>query len=296
MPDVQLLGKTEIWLKGIQLDNADLPKLANAVASVLSLPQDSVFVTDVRGDEVVLDVLQPRVDFEAIAGKRGEVFAALSRVPGVSVDRDADIHSEGVLGIIGSTREEARSAVSEAERLEKGMREYASGRVAIVATGAELAEGSVKDTNFEVAVEILTAAGFEVEFGGVVGDNEEEIAGRVASLASEGFGLILTTGGVGAEDKDRTVEALQLLDPDLATAVLAHYTSGQGRHVKDAVRVGAATVGWSTVISLPGPTHEVRLALPVLVDKLRAGCSQSDLIEAIAIPLRATLPRHHGKG
>ena len=293
MPEVQLLGKTEIWLQGILLDNADLPEVARTTAHVLTLPEDRVFVTDVRKDIVVLDVLQPRVDLEAIAGKQEALFEALSGVPGVSVKEDARIHSEGVLGIIGAGRTEAELAVTEAKRMEDGIRKYASARVAVVATGAELADGSVKDTNFEAAKEILGKAGFEVEFGGVVGDDEREIAGRIALLSSQGFGVIITTGGVGAEDKDRTVEALELLDPDMATAVLAHYTKGQGRHAKDTVRIGVASLDWSTVISLPGPTHEVRLALPVIVEKLKAGTNCNDLIEAIANPLRATLPKHH---
>lgn len=290
MPEVQLLGKTEIWLHGVRLDHADLPEIARTTALTLSLPPDKVFVTDVRDAIVVLDVLVPRVEFEAVAGKQDEILQALAGITGVTVDDDAEIHSEGVLGIIGTTQAQAAKAVSEARRMEEGIRAYAAGRVAVVATGAELADGSVKDTNFEAAVEILGSSGFEVVFGGTVGDNEREIAGRIARLAGEGFGLIVTTGGVGAEDKDRTLEALRLLDPDLATAVLAQYSKGQGRHVKDAVRIGVARLGWTTVVSLPGPTHEVRLALPVMVEKLNEGTSAADLVEAIAVPLRATLP------
>lgn len=292
MPEVQLLGKTEIWLHGVRLNNADLEEIARAAARALSLPEDKVFTTDVRDSLIVLDVLVPRVDFEAVAGKQPEVFDALRKIAGVSIDEKAEIHSEGVLGVIGRSRDQAARAVTEAKRMEKQIRKYASGRVAVVATGAELVDGNVKDTNFEAATEILGAAGFEVVFGGAVGDSESEIAGRLTRLSGEGFGLIITTGGVGAEDKDRTLEALQILDPGLATAVLAHYRKGHGRHVKDAVRIGVATLGWTTVISLPGPTHEVRIALPIIVEKVKAGTSPAELVEAIAAPLRATLPVH----
>lgn len=82
-------------------------------------------------------------------------------------------------------------------------------------------------------------------------------------------------------------------DRDIITAELAHYTKGHGRHVKDAVRIAIARLGWSTVFSLPGPTHEVKLALPVILRGLLEGIAPVDLVEAIAIPLRATLPRHH---
>lgn len=294
MTDVQLLGKTEVWLHGVRLDDADLPELAKLAAEVLALPPDKVFVTDVRGDVVVLDVLVPRVSLEHIAGRQRALLDALGALPGVTVEPGAEVHSEGVLGVIGTSRAQAQSVVTEARRIEGQIRDYASSRVAVVATGAELVEGSVRDTNLEAAQEILGAAGFEVKLGGVVGDDERRIAGLVARLASDGFGLVLTTGGVGAEDKDKTVEALARLDPDLSTAVLAQYTVGQGRHVKDSVKIAVATLGWTTIVALPGPTHEVRLALPVLAAELRRGTAPPELVEALAVPLRASLPQHHG--
>jgi molybdopterin biosynthesis enzyme MoaB len=150
-------------------------------------------------------------------------------------------------------------------------------------------DGSVRDTNLEAAQEVLGAAGYEVVSGGTVEDDERAIAGRIARLIADGFGLVVTTGGVGAEDKDCTIEALQLLDPGVATAVLAHYQVGQGRHVKDSVRIGVASVGWSLVVALPGPTREVRVALPVLVAGLRAGLSAEALAESIAAPIRDAL-------
>ena len=103
---------------------------------------------------------------------------------------------------------------------------------------------------------------------------------------------MITTGGVGAEDKDRSVEALERLDPALCTAVLAHYRKGHGRHVKSSIRIAVATLGWTTVVALPGPTHEVRLALPILVEGIRTEMHPQALVEAMAVPLRATLPAH----
>ncbi|MDJ0865077.1 MAG: molybdopterin-binding protein, partial [Myxococcota bacterium] len=226
MTEVQLLGKSEVWMSGIHLADADLPRFARTAAGVLGLPADRVFVTDVRGDTVVLDVLVPRVRLEDTAGKQRALLDAVAALPGVRVAPSARVHSEGVMGVIGAAPADAAAVVSEARRIEGQIRQYASKRVAVVATGAELVAGNVRDTNFEAAREILGAAGFEVERGGVVGDEEIRIAGLVARLAGDGFGLVITTGGVGAEDKDRTVEALARLDPELSTAVLAHYQKG----------------------------------------------------------------------
>lgn len=295
MSNVQLLGKTEIWMQGVHLENANLPEIARKAANVLSIPEDKVFVTDVREALVVLDVLEPKVEFESVVGRQQQIFDALSAINGVRIDENAVIHSEGILGVIGSTREQAAEMVEHAQRMDEQIRKYASGRVAVVSTGPEVQNGEIEDTNFDAISRVLTAAGFEVFYGGVAGDTEREIAGLIARLAGEGYGLIITTGGVGAEDKDHTIEAVEGLDPNLSTAVLAQYKKGTGRHVKDSVRVCVASLGWSTIISLPGPTHEVELALPVIVTHLQDGTSASRLVEAIAEPIRATLPAvpHH---
>lgn len=293
MTSVQLLEKTEVWLHGIALDHANLPRLADTVAEVLSLPRGKVFVTDVRDQLVVLDILTPRVELEDVAGKQDALLAALKAVPGITVSDHATVHSEGILGVIGTPRAEVEHYLSEARKLESQIAGYASRRVAVISTGSEVLAGEIEDTNFAAIRSAMEAAGFDVEFGGIAGDSEAEIAGMVARLSSEGFGIIITTGGVGAEDKDHTVEALERLDPALATAVLAQYRRGHGRHVKDAVRIAIARLGWSTIFALPGPTHEVKLALPVVIEGLAEGASPGLLVEAIAAPLRATLPHHH---
>jgi molybdenum cofactor synthesis domain-containing protein len=293
MTSVQLLEKSEVWLRGISLDNANLPGLANAVADVLSLPREKVFVTDVRPQLVVLDILVPRVELEDVTGKQAELLGALRAIEGIAVAEDASVHSEGILGVIGTPREEVDRYLDDARKLESQIARYASRRVAVVSTGSELLAGEIEDTNFAAIRTAMEAAGFEVEFGGIAGDSETEIAGMVARLSGEGFGVIVTTGGVGAENKDHTVEALERLDPEIATAVLAQYTRGHGRHVKDAVRIAIARLGWSTVFALPGPTHEVKLALPVLIEGLASQTDPRNLVEAIAIPLRATLPHQH---
>ena len=294
MTSVQLLDKSEIWLNGVSLDQANLPAIAAAVAGVLGLPADKVFVTDVRPALVVLDILSPRVDLESVTGKQAELLAAVAQVPGVAVDPAATVHSEGILGVIGTPREEVEGYLAGVRKLERQIADYAARRVAVVSTGSELLAGEIEDTNFAAIRSALEAQGYEVAFGGIAGDSQREIAGLVARLSGEGFGIIITTGGVGAEDKDHTVEALEALDPQVATAVLARYTAGHGRHVKDCVRIAIARIGWSLVFALPGPTHEVALALPVIISGLSEQRDPRDLVEAIAVPLRATLPKQHG--
>lgn len=293
MTQVQTLGKTEVWIHGVTLHEADLVQIARVSAAVLGLPGDRVFVTDVRERHVVLDVLVPSADLEALAGRQAALLEALSRVTGVTIAPDASVHSDGVLGVIGAPPEQAGAIVAETRLIDEGLRRYVARRMAIVSTGAEIVDSRILDTNYEVLHAAFAERGYEASSGGRVEDDLRSIAGRVARLAEDGYGLIVTTGGVGAEDKDFTVEALAVLDPALATATLATYTPGTGRHVKASVRIAVATVGWSRVVALPGPTHEVRLALPPLLDGLMRGIGAAELVESIAVPLRASLPSHH---
>jgi len=292
MPELDLLAKSELWVVGVRLVDVDLTALAAVAARVLGLADDEVFVTDVRGDHVVFDVVAPSVDLSAVAGTEHALLDALHAFPGVTVAPGASIHSNGVLGVIGAPPDQAEAIVANAARLEDGLRAYVARSVAVLSTGAEVARGEIEDTNLAAAQELLGAAGYRVTGGGVSPDDEAIIAGRVAHLLEDAHGLILTTGGVGAEDKDRTIEALQRLAPDLSTAVLASYAIGHGRHVKPHVRVGCGRIGDTWLIALPGPTREVRAALPALIAGLSGGLAPGALAEAIAEPIRALWRAH----
>ena len=293
MPDLDLYGKTELWVFGLDLTGARLPELAGAAAAVLRLPPAEVFVTDVRDGNVVFDVLAERIDLAAVAGRQQELLDALAAVDGVTVRPEASIHSYGVLGVLGAPRAEADGIVAAADRLADGLRAFVAKQVAVVSTGAEVVDGRVHDTNIEAIAGVMGSAGFSVLAGGTMPDDERAIAGRVARLIEEGHGLVITTGGVGAEDKDRTIEALELLDPDVATAVLATYEVGHGRHVKPHVRVAVARVGDGLVIALPGPTREVRAGIAAVCESLTAGEPPIVMVERVAREIRALWPASH---
>ncbi|KUI29278.1 hypothetical protein AU194_20610 [Mycobacterium sp. GA-2829] len=194
--------------------------------------------------------------------------------------------------MIGTPPDEVDETLARAERIDQQLRTYVSSRVAVVSTGPEVVAGNIEDTNVAAVVDVMGGAGFEVTAAGAVVDDEDAIVGRVLRLVSDGFGVVITTGGVGAEDKDRTIESLQRCDPDLATAVLATYAVGHGRHVKPHVRVGVGQVQWTRVIALPGPTREVQAALPTLVRGLQEGWTKQHLAQEIAEVLKQCL-RHH---
>lgn len=291
MPEVELLDKTEIWIEGVSLSGADLRAVARSAAVAIGLRPDLVYVTDVRDSHLVLDVLQPRVELSDALAKQTELLAAMAAVDGVAVGPHAAVHSRGVLGVIGIPPAQAPAVLAAATEAEAGVRAYVSTRIAVVSTGPEVIAGEIADTNALAVAHALEPEGYEVTSGGAVNDDESQILGRVLRLVSEGYGVVITTGGVGAEDKDRTIEALQRADPTLATATLATYEVGHGRHVKPHVRVGVGQVGWTRIVALPGPTREVEAAMPVVIEALRQSWDNHRSAEAIATVLRDLLRR-----
>lgn len=291
MVDYDMLGKTELSIHGIVLQNADLGGIADVVAEVLGFKRNDVLVTDVRGEYLVLDILEKGIDASKIVGREKELLAAVSRLPGASLRPDARTESRGLLSWVSADPDLAKEGLADAAGMADGLSERLGRLVTVFATGTEINNGQVKDTNSPAIRDRLESNGYAVSMGGTLRDDEHFIAGRIRERAEEGFALIITTGGVGAEVKDKTIEALLLLDPDAATPTIVTYELGVGRHVhKNAVRIGVAKVFDATVVALPGPTDEVVLGLGALLKGLaEAETGKTALAERIASVLRARL-------
>lgn len=289
---LDLLSKTELWVEDILLDDVDLTRLAECAGAVLGLGPEAIFVTDVRDRRVVFDVVSPSVSLDAIAGKEAELLAALAAFPGVALGNQASVHSFGVLGVIGAPAEQAADILANAAKLEAGLQAFVASSVVVLSTGGEVARGEIEDTNHAVIKSVLWQHGYQVDHAGVVEDDEALIAARIGHLLGDGYGMIITTGGVGAEDKDKTIEAMQRVAPDLSTAVLAQYKVGHGRHVKPHVRVACGRFGETLLVALPGPTREVLAALPALAAAVAEGLPPPIIAEAIATPIRALWHAH----
>lgn len=291
MVDYDLLGKTELSIHGIVLQNADLGRVADVVAEILGLSRSDVLVTDVRGEHLVLDILKKGLDASKIVGREKDLLAAVSALPGVSLRPDARTESRGLLSWVAADPAIAQEGLEDAAGMASDLQERLGRLVTVFATGTEINNGQVKDTNSPAIRERLESNGYAVKLGGTLRDDEHFIAGRIRERAEEGFSLIVTTGGVGAEVKDKTIEALLLLDPDAATPTIVKYELGVGRHVhKNAVRIGVAEVEGTTVVALPGPTDEVLLGLGALLKGLaESEQNKVALAERIATVLRARL-------
>ncbi|HVZ52007.1 MAG TPA: molybdopterin-binding protein [Pseudolabrys sp.] len=291
MVDYDMLGKTELSIHGIVLQNADLGAIADTVARVLGLKRNDVLVTDVRGEYLVLDILEKGLDASKIVGREKDLLAAVAALPGVSLRPDARTESRGLLSWVAADPALAGEALADAAGMAGDLQERLGRLVTVFATGTEINNGQVRDTNSPAIKDRLEVNGYVVSFGGTLRDDEDFIAANIRERAEEGFSLVITTGGVGAEVKDKTIEALLELDPEAATPTIVKYELGVGRHVhKNAVRIGVAQVLDTIVVALPGPTDEVLLGIEALVKGLaEAGRSKAQLADRIATVLRARL-------
>lgn len=291
-----LLEKTTFWVQDADLRGAELGQVATAAARALNLEAHEVMVVDVRPGLVAFDILRRRVEAEAVAGKEKEILKRLKEVPGVILGPEAGVHSEGVLGLIALEAGEAREILSASARLASEISQAVARRALIFASGSEVLAGKIRDTNSPYLIEALTEAGFQAEFGGILEDDVVAVANRLEGALERGYGLIVTTGGVGAEDKDCNIEAILRLDPLAHTPWILKFTPDNNRHHKEGVRIAVGRVGMARLVALPGPHEEVRLASQALLEGLALGLDDAGLAERIAGVLRQRWQERMGKG
>ena len=296
MAEYDLLKKNELKFRDIALDHANLNDIAAAIADVMQLDKSEVLVTDYLDNVMTLDILRDTIYPHQVLAKKKEMLARLGQIAGVRVTEKTSVFSEGMLGWISANAEEADAAMQNSENMVVDIRERLARRAIVFSTGAELINGEIEDTNFATVSATLIAAGYTVKFGGNLRDDEQLIAGRLRRAVDEGYTIVLTTGGVGAELKDCTVEAVLTLDAEAATPYLCTFTKGVGRHVKDGVRIAVGELGDARIFSLPGPNDEVRASMPLLVQGLLERPTKQVFAERLAANLRDTLRQkmqHH---
>jgi len=292
---LELLEKTEIWIKPIRISEANLSLIAEKVAEILHLDNKEVLVVDVREDLITLDILKKSVRAEDIIGKKNMLLTTLSQIPGVFITPETELHSEGILGLIDIEDPKTAGEILDGmERMRCEVSDRLQKRAIVFPSGFEIQEGMIVDTNTPYIKNRLMQAGFNVRLGNALDDELESIVLDLRIALNQGYGLIITTGGVGAENKDRMVEALIRLDPDASTPYIVRYEKGTGRHEKDGVKIGVAYVRPSLIIALPGPHEEVKVGMEVIVEGLRNGIGKTELAATLSnVYIRRLKSIHH---
>lgn len=287
--EVHLLEKTELFIKNIQLDHVNLNKVAEVTAAVLGLNHRNVAVIDTCPGIITVDILRETMNFEQIIGKERALLEALGAISGVTVTDQTSMHSEGVLGLINLNEGRAAKLPAKVQKLNRQISNAVHFRAIIFPTGEEIIEGTIEDTNTPFLAYLLTSLGYRVTRKGPLKDSLDQMIVALRDAADMGYGLVITTGGVGAEDKDHSVEAILALDAGAATPYVVHYSPGQGRHKKDGVRIAVGSLDWTTFIALPGPHDEIQLVAPTLAQGLCEQWDKSEFAEKLVKPLRDKL-------
>ncbi len=284
-----LLSKTELQIAGVSLENANLNEIAVIVADTLGVENRKVIVTDVRDGILTIDILEGNIDPSNIIGKEHLLVQRLAQLSGVHMTKKPSIASRGMLGWIAFDHSKVRSALKRSQRIAEEICQRLSKRAIVFSTGSEVGSGQVEDTNTPVVVRRLEAEGYSVTSGPTLKDDELIIAANLRQAVDDGYGLVVVTGGVGAEEKDQTIDAVLALDPEAVTPYICKYEKGVGRHCKDGVMIAVAQASKTLIVALPGPNEEVKPSLEILVEGLRSRLSKHYLAEKIASSLKRSL-------
>jgi molybdenum cofactor synthesis domain-containing protein len=287
--ELRLLEKTELYIENVQLNRVNLDEVASAVAAALGLSTRDVAVIDVRPGTMAIDILRTTVTMEQVLGKRKAILQALGSIEGVTTTDDTTIHSEGILGLVNLSEDQLSKLNENVRKINEQIGSAIRFRAIVFPTGEEIIKGDIEDTNTSRLTALLTTLGYKVTTGTALEDSLDGVIRALRDAVDMGYGLVITTGGVGAEDKDHVVEAILSLDPQAATPYIVHYTPGHGRHQKDGVRVAVGSLDWTTFVALPGPHDEIQLVAPVLAQGLSEHWDKNTLAQKLATPLRQKL-------
>ncbi|NLN98396.1 MAG: competence/damage-inducible protein A [Eubacteriaceae bacterium] len=280
-----LLEKSELWIHNIKLDYVNLNDLANAVADVIKVNPEKILVVDVRDNHITLDILDKVVEEKNIVGKEKEIIDAVARVPGVRISEETEIASRGILGMINLTQlsqEEIEESQNKVNTMVDDILSKLSKRVLVHPTGFEVRDKMIEDTNTPYIKKVLEEKGYRVTVGEVIEDDLIDVINRLEDGLNRGFGMIITTGGVGAEDKDKTIEGFLRVAPNTKTSYIVKFQKGTGRHVKDGVKVAVGQVGPTKFVALPGPNDEVQIGMQILLECIDANCDNQETANKIA--------------
>ena len=251
-----------------------------------------MLVIDAMEATLSIDLLYKTIDPYALVGKKEELFDRMKQIPNLGITDSTTIHSQGVLGWIAMDEAEGGTALNVSQKMAAEIGRKLSKRVVVFSTGAEVIAGQIVDTNHPTIKSALTAEGYSVTLGPALKDDRDYIAGMIRqAIDQDGYRLVITTGGVGAEAKDHSIEALKQVDPDAATPYICKFEKGHGRHLKDGIRIGVGKRDGSTIVVLPGPNDEVRVSLPIVVKCLEEREGTHTMAEKLARNLRDILRR-----
>ncbi|HET9130669.1 MAG TPA: MogA/MoaB family molybdenum cofactor biosynthesis protein [Terriglobia bacterium] len=123
--------------------------------------------------------------------------------------------------------------------------------------------GKREDLSGPEAGRILTEAGFEVQSVEVLPDDRPAIESRLRSASTEGFLLVVTTGGTGLSPRDVTPEATLAVVDKVVPGIpeLMRFEGVRSTPRAALSRAACGIRGATLIINLPGSVRGVRECL-----------------------------------
>jgi molybdenum cofactor synthesis domain-containing protein len=145
---------------------------------------------------------------------------------------------------------------------------------AVLTISDRCSQGLLEDTAGPTVVVLLRQHWPAAEIStGLLPDDEDAIAGKLAKLSQQGAALILTVGGTGLGPRDRTPEATRrVIDreaPGLAEAM--RFNGAEKNRFAWLSRAVAGLKAGTLIINLPGSQRGAEQSLSSIVDLIHHG-------------------------
>lgn len=150
----------------------------------------------------------------------------------------------------------------------------ASLTAAVITLSDKGAKGEREDKSGPVIVKMLEEAGYEIVESNILPDEQKLLENELIRLSDQRqVNLILTTGGTGFSERDRTPEATLSVATRLAPGIAEAIRAGSMKITKRAMlsRETSAIRNKTLIVNLPGSPKAVAESLELVIDQLDHG-------------------------
>lgn len=145
---------------------------------------------------------------------------------------------------------------------------------AVITLSDKGAKGEREDKSGPVIVKMLEEAGYEIIESNILPDEQKLLENELIRLSDQRqVNLILTTGGTGFSERDRTPEATMTVATRLAPGIAEAIRAGSIKITKRAMLSRETSVirNKTLIVNLPGSPKAVAESLELVIDQLDHG-------------------------
>lgn len=145
---------------------------------------------------------------------------------------------------------------------------------AVITLSDKGAKGEREDKSGPVIVKMLEEAGYEIIERNILPDEQKLLENELIRLSDQRqVNLILTTGGTGFSERDRTPEATMTVATRLAPGIAEAIRAGSMKITKRAMLSRETSVirNKTLIVNLPGSPKAVAESLELVIDQLDHG-------------------------